>query len=156
MRAIAYYAHPNIRDHWALRYMSRCPDQVVSLNNWWRFIETCTSPSPLRQKVEELEEGWVEFYANFMQPRTENFITQLVGHNHVNAVPPASTVMRGARTGESEREKKIVRAPHAYLYVPGMQSLIMKKCCYDADLWVMGLPSPRGPQPLLFYTRTIQ
>ncbi|GBN32564.1 hypothetical protein AVEN_115602-1 [Araneus ventricosus] len=36
-----------------------------------------------------------------MQPRTENFITQLVGHNHVSAVPPASRVMRGAR----ERKK---------------------------------------------------
>ncbi|GFX04308.1 uncharacterized protein TNCV_3974561 [Trichonephila clavipes] len=27
----AYCAHPSIRDHWALRYMSRCPDQVASL-----------------------------------------------------------------------------------------------------------------------------
>ncbi|GFX40744.1 hypothetical protein TNCV_1218671 [Trichonephila clavipes] len=26
-----YCAHPNIRDHWALRYKSRCPDQVLSL-----------------------------------------------------------------------------------------------------------------------------
>ncbi|GFT54380.1 hypothetical protein TNCV_2727171 [Trichonephila clavipes] len=32
MRARAYCAHPSIRDHWALRCMSRCPDQVVSLN----------------------------------------------------------------------------------------------------------------------------
>ncbi|GFX28513.1 uncharacterized protein TNCV_1153221 [Trichonephila clavipes] len=24
-------AHPSIRDHWALRFMSRCPDQAVSL-----------------------------------------------------------------------------------------------------------------------------
>ncbi|GFT55839.1 hypothetical protein TNCV_566981 [Trichonephila clavipes] len=24
-------AHPNIRDHWALRYMNRCPDLVVCL-----------------------------------------------------------------------------------------------------------------------------
>ncbi|GFT18212.1 hypothetical protein TNCV_183641 [Trichonephila clavipes] len=31
MRARAYCTHPSIRDHWALRYMSRCPDQVVSL-----------------------------------------------------------------------------------------------------------------------------
>ncbi|GFT23391.1 transposase [Trichonephila clavipes] len=31
MRARAYCAHPSIRDHWALRCMSRCPDQVVSL-----------------------------------------------------------------------------------------------------------------------------
>ncbi|GFS51438.1 hypothetical protein TNCV_549011 [Trichonephila clavipes] len=31
MRARVYCAHPSIRDHWALRYMSRCPDQVISL-----------------------------------------------------------------------------------------------------------------------------
>ncbi|GFW28016.1 hypothetical protein TNCV_768961 [Trichonephila clavipes] len=31
MRARAYCGHPSIRDHWALRTMSRCPDQVVSL-----------------------------------------------------------------------------------------------------------------------------
>ncbi|GFY30034.1 hypothetical protein TNCV_4073471 [Trichonephila clavipes] len=31
MMARAYYAHPSIRDHWMLRRMSRCPDQVVSL-----------------------------------------------------------------------------------------------------------------------------
>ncbi|GFW71728.1 uncharacterized protein TNCV_219421 [Trichonephila clavipes] len=27
----AYCAHPSIHDHWVLRCMSRCPDQVVSL-----------------------------------------------------------------------------------------------------------------------------
>ncbi|GFT43756.1 hypothetical protein TNCV_4464281 [Trichonephila clavipes] len=26
VRAKTYCAHPSIRDHWALRYMSRCPD----------------------------------------------------------------------------------------------------------------------------------
>ncbi|GFU90269.1 hypothetical protein TNCV_4646181 [Trichonephila clavipes] len=31
MRARNYYVHPNIRDHWALRYMNRCPDLVVCL-----------------------------------------------------------------------------------------------------------------------------
>ncbi|GFV49833.1 hypothetical protein TNCV_1391151 [Trichonephila clavipes] len=31
MSATAYFAHPSIRDHWAMRCMSRCPDQVVSL-----------------------------------------------------------------------------------------------------------------------------
>ncbi|GFX03412.1 DUF5641 domain-containing protein [Trichonephila clavipes] len=31
MRGRAYCAHPSIRDHWALRCMSRCLDQVVSL-----------------------------------------------------------------------------------------------------------------------------
>ncbi|GFW03988.1 hypothetical protein TNCV_2051041 [Trichonephila clavipes] len=29
MRSRNYYAHPNIRDHWALRCMNRCPDLVV-------------------------------------------------------------------------------------------------------------------------------
>ncbi|GFX80176.1 uncharacterized protein TNCV_2108201 [Trichonephila clavipes] len=31
MRARAYCAHPSMREHWALRCMSGCPDQVVSL-----------------------------------------------------------------------------------------------------------------------------
>ncbi|GFX85636.1 hypothetical protein TNCV_2470381 [Trichonephila clavipes] len=31
MRTSNYYAHPNIRDHWALRCMNRCPDLVVCL-----------------------------------------------------------------------------------------------------------------------------
>ncbi|GFW34505.1 hypothetical protein TNCV_501231 [Trichonephila clavipes] len=31
MRAIAYCAHPSIRDYLALRYTSRCLDHVVSL-----------------------------------------------------------------------------------------------------------------------------
>ncbi|GFW28288.1 hypothetical protein TNCV_4639551 [Trichonephila clavipes] len=31
MRVRAYCAHPSIRDHWALKCMSRCLDQVVSL-----------------------------------------------------------------------------------------------------------------------------
>ncbi|GFX98788.1 putative RNA-directed DNA polymerase from transposon X-element [Trichonephila clavipes] len=31
MRARAYCAHPSIRDHWAMKSRSRCPDQVVSL-----------------------------------------------------------------------------------------------------------------------------
>ncbi|GFT44808.1 hypothetical protein TNCV_3688511 [Trichonephila clavipes] len=31
MRIRASCAHPSILDHWALRYMSRCPDRVVSL-----------------------------------------------------------------------------------------------------------------------------
>ncbi|GFU08016.1 hypothetical protein TNCV_1527571 [Trichonephila clavipes] len=30
MKTMAYCAHPSIRDHWALRCMSRCPSQVVS------------------------------------------------------------------------------------------------------------------------------
>ncbi|GFX76913.1 hypothetical protein TNCV_2257761 [Trichonephila clavipes] len=31
MSARAYCGYPSIRDHWALRCMSKCPDQVVSL-----------------------------------------------------------------------------------------------------------------------------
>ncbi|GFX51865.1 hypothetical protein TNCV_3062831 [Trichonephila clavipes] len=30
MRVKAYFAHPSIPDHWALKCISRCPDQVVS------------------------------------------------------------------------------------------------------------------------------
>ncbi|GFV68263.1 dorsal-ventral patterning protein tolloid [Trichonephila clavipes] len=38
MRARAYCAHPSIPDHWALRSMSRCPDQVVvaAVAEWYR------------------------------------------------------------------------------------------------------------------------
>ncbi|GFX79471.1 uncharacterized protein TNCV_824601 [Trichonephila clavipes] len=45
-RAIAYYALPSIRDHWVLRCMNRCPDQVVSLK---RDIQ-CFSPQNLLVK----------------------------------------------------------------------------------------------------------
>ncbi|GFU94866.1 hypothetical protein TNCV_820891 [Trichonephila clavipes] len=31
MRAKAYCAHPSTHDHWTLRCMSRCPNQIVSL-----------------------------------------------------------------------------------------------------------------------------
>ncbi|GFU52090.1 hypothetical protein TNCV_3225121 [Trichonephila clavipes] len=31
MRARNYYSHPNLRDHWALRSMNRCPNMLVSL-----------------------------------------------------------------------------------------------------------------------------
>ncbi|GFX81878.1 hypothetical protein TNCV_2570781 [Trichonephila clavipes] len=31
MTARAYCAYLSVRDHWVLRFMSRCPDQVVSL-----------------------------------------------------------------------------------------------------------------------------
>ncbi|GFV55904.1 hypothetical protein TNCV_1390201 [Trichonephila clavipes] len=31
MRARNYCAHPNIRDHWTLRCMNRCPDLMVCL-----------------------------------------------------------------------------------------------------------------------------
>ncbi|GFT30453.1 hypothetical protein TNCV_2377411 [Trichonephila clavipes] len=40
MRTKAYYAHLSIRDHWALRCMSRFPDQVVSLKR----IPQCLVP----------------------------------------------------------------------------------------------------------------
>ncbi|GFY15127.1 hypothetical protein TNCV_1569421 [Trichonephila clavipes] len=40
MRARAYYVYPSMRDHWALRSMSRNPDQVVSLKQ----DHQCLSP----------------------------------------------------------------------------------------------------------------
>ncbi|GFU57146.1 hypothetical protein TNCV_1780081 [Trichonephila clavipes] len=40
MRARVYCAHPSTRDYWALRCMSRCPDQVVSLKR----DSQCLSP----------------------------------------------------------------------------------------------------------------
>ncbi|GFT30456.1 hypothetical protein TNCV_2377441 [Trichonephila clavipes] len=40
MRPGAYCAHSSIRDHWALRCMSRCPEQVVSLKR----DSQCLSP----------------------------------------------------------------------------------------------------------------
>ncbi|GFU13852.1 uncharacterized protein TNCV_940381 [Trichonephila clavipes] len=44
MRAKVYCAHPSIRDHWALRCMSRCPDRVVSLK---RDLPVLKFPSKL-------------------------------------------------------------------------------------------------------------
>ncbi|GFW38445.1 hypothetical protein TNCV_1332981 [Trichonephila clavipes] len=38
MRARNYYAHPNIRDHWALRYMNRCPDFEVCLKRYLQCL----------------------------------------------------------------------------------------------------------------------
>ncbi|GFW61367.1 uncharacterized protein TNCV_4136851 [Trichonephila clavipes] len=43
MRVRAYSAHPSIRDQWALRSMSRCPDQMVSLKR----DSQCLSPRKL-------------------------------------------------------------------------------------------------------------
>ncbi|GFW97090.1 cAMP-specific 3',5'-cyclic phosphodiesterase 7B [Trichonephila clavipes] len=40
MRTRAYCAHSSIRDHWALRCMSRCPDQVIHL----KLDPQCLSP----------------------------------------------------------------------------------------------------------------
>ncbi|GFX28618.1 hypothetical protein TNCV_3336781 [Trichonephila clavipes] len=40
MRAMPFSADPSLRDHWALRCMSRCPDQVVNLK---RDLQ-CLSP----------------------------------------------------------------------------------------------------------------
>ncbi|GFX50875.1 hypothetical protein TNCV_2732271 [Trichonephila clavipes] len=44
MRAKNYYADPNIRDHWALRCMNRCPDSVVCLK---RDLQCLRPPSSL-------------------------------------------------------------------------------------------------------------
>ncbi|GFV30337.1 hypothetical protein TNCV_98121 [Trichonephila clavipes] len=48
-RPRVYCAHPSIRDHWLLKCMRRCPDQVVSLKRdpstytpkqaWYSFID---------------------------------------------------------------------------------------------------------------------
>ncbi|GFS79289.1 hypothetical protein TNCV_4409451 [Trichonephila clavipes] len=46
MKARAYCAHPSIRDHWGLRCMSRCPDQVVSLKR----DHQCLSPQALNRR----------------------------------------------------------------------------------------------------------
>ncbi|GFY05358.1 hypothetical protein TNCV_2208031 [Trichonephila clavipes] len=43
MRARAYWAYPTLCDHWALRCMSRCPEQVVSLKR----DPQCLSPGKL-------------------------------------------------------------------------------------------------------------
>ncbi|GFW08043.1 hypothetical protein TNCV_2978121 [Trichonephila clavipes] len=43
MRARNYYAHPNIRDHWALRCMNRCPDLVVCLKEDLQCLRTQAS-----------------------------------------------------------------------------------------------------------------
>ncbi|GFT15051.1 uncharacterized protein TNCV_4316321 [Trichonephila clavipes] len=61
MRVRAYCAHPSIRDHWALRCMNRCPDQVVKIvivaavAEWYRYrivacLVTSLSPVPLKTR----------------------------------------------------------------------------------------------------------
>ncbi|GFV81493.1 uncharacterized protein TNCV_52171 [Trichonephila clavipes] len=54
MRNRAYCAHPSIRDHWALRCMGRCPDQMA-VAEWYRYrtvacFVTGSSPVPLKTR----------------------------------------------------------------------------------------------------------
>ncbi|GFU70582.1 hypothetical protein TNCV_2971421 [Trichonephila clavipes] len=48
MRTRTYCAHPSMRDHWTLRCMKRCPDQVVSLK---RNPQCFKSPNMFSNKV---------------------------------------------------------------------------------------------------------
>ncbi|GFW12049.1 hypothetical protein TNCV_4531141 [Trichonephila clavipes] len=62
MRARAYCAHPSIRDNWALRCMSRCPDQVVSLKRDPQFSSPQASLVLIcrnieRDRITGLQEG---------------------------------------------------------------------------------------------------
>ncbi|GFU97469.1 hypothetical protein TNCV_1913241 [Trichonephila clavipes] len=60
MRAKAYCAHLNIRDHWALRRMSKSPDQVVSLKQ----NPQCLMPQEslvLIYRPTEGKEVWIDF-----------------------------------------------------------------------------------------------
>ncbi|GFV54497.1 transposable element Tc3 transposase [Trichonephila clavipes] len=53
MRAKAYCAHPSIRDHWMLRCISRCPNQVISLKR----DPQCLSPKVSLKLIYRLTVG---------------------------------------------------------------------------------------------------
>ncbi|GFW93992.1 x-linked retinitis pigmentosa GTPase regulator-interacting protein 1 [Trichonephila clavipes] len=51
MRVRVYCAHPSICDHWVLRGMSRCPDQMVSLKR----DPKCLSPQASLERIKALK-----------------------------------------------------------------------------------------------------
>ncbi|GFV70548.1 hypothetical protein TNCV_4957971 [Trichonephila clavipes] len=84
MRARDYCAHPDIRDHWALRCMSRFLDQVVSLKR----DPQCLSP----------KEAWYSF-TDPLQKCFENGCRN-VGHDILKsygALRSSGMKTRGAR-----------------------------------------------------------
>ncbi|GFX33162.1 hypothetical protein TNCV_3823341 [Trichonephila clavipes] len=101
MRARVCSAHSSIRDHWALRYMSRCPDQVVSLKRdsqclrpqaslvlIYRPIAVCMKgcsrpclargiePGPVVWKRDTLPlDHWARRVITYCKKKTRNFTT---------------------------------------------------------------------------------
>ncbi|GFT60730.1 hypothetical protein TNCV_3584411 [Trichonephila clavipes] len=70
-RAKAYCAHPSIRDHWALRCMSRCPDQVVSL-------KTATAGSDVVQSGRPIFDDFFQHLWPYIGNNTANVVFQMV------------------------------------------------------------------------------
>ncbi|GFT67514.1 hypothetical protein TNCV_2361161 [Trichonephila clavipes] len=68
MRARAYCTHPSMRDHWALRSMSRCPDQVVSLKR----NQKCLSPQASLKLIYRPTAGGMKGWVDFPIPRIES------------------------------------------------------------------------------------
>ncbi|GFX95542.1 hypothetical protein TNCV_4825571 [Trichonephila clavipes] len=75
MRARAYCAHPSIRDHWALRCMSRCLDQVVSLKR----DPQCLSPQFTCRNCGGGDRGRVAIYRPFGEFRRAKSYCHLYG-----------------------------------------------------------------------------
>ncbi|GFU54310.1 hypothetical protein TNCV_576861 [Trichonephila clavipes] len=69
MRAKAYCAHLSIRDHWALRCMSTCPDQVVSLKRNPQCFSTQASLVLIHRPIEGMK-GCVDLAQPELEPRT--------------------------------------------------------------------------------------
>ncbi|GFU57731.1 retrovirus-related Pol polyprotein from transposon TNT 1-94 [Trichonephila clavipes] len=77
MRAKAFFAHPNIRDHWALRCMSRCPDQVVS---WKRDPQYLSLQFRFENLITETTDGvaaW-KILKDHFEPVTRARVIQLL------------------------------------------------------------------------------
>ncbi|GFX93407.1 hypothetical protein TNCV_152131 [Trichonephila clavipes] len=64
MRIRAYCTYPSIREHWALRCMSRCPDQVVSLKQ----DRQCLSPQESLVLIYRPTAVEMKFRVNLAQP----------------------------------------------------------------------------------------
>ncbi|GFS95086.1 hypothetical protein TNCV_2704491 [Trichonephila clavipes] len=62
MRVKAYYAHLSIRDHWALRYMSRCPDQVVSLKRNPHLVPKSAALTTIHERYPY--QDWLRVFAD--------------------------------------------------------------------------------------------
>ncbi|GFY29983.1 hypothetical protein TNCV_4072961 [Trichonephila clavipes] len=62
MRVRAYCAHPSIRDHWTLRCMSRCPDQVVSLKRYLQCLSPQASLVVIYGPAAVEMKGWVDLF----------------------------------------------------------------------------------------------
>ncbi|GFS48098.1 hypothetical protein TNCV_3600051 [Trichonephila clavipes] len=96
MRARAYSAHPNVRDHWALSCMNRCPDQMVSLKR----DSQCLSPQ-----------------ANCPQPkdRTSNLRCEILSQAIEQWYTSKTTILKHKKRGVGDKTYKFSDEAHFWL-----------------------------------------